>query len=237
MDSHTITPVAYIRTGFKEKFGIPRQAGLVPELKGVITFTDKYKDPAAIRGIEEYSHIWLLWGFSEAIRSGENAPLTVHPPRLGGKVKKGVFASRSPFRPNSIGMSVVKVEEITYGSGGPEITVSGVDMLDGTPIYDIKPYMPYSDSIPNARGGVGNGRKDLHIEVDFPKEHLEKLPEEYRLAAIHLLEEDPRAAYNKEPGYIFGMSFAGYDIRFTASEDKLSVCDVVCEDDKPENVK
>lgn len=234
--NNKITPVAFIHTDFSEKFGIPRQSGLVPELAGVITFEGRYRDPAAIRGIEEYSHLWIIWGFSESEK--EDPPLTVHPPRLGGKVKKGVFATRSPFRPNSLGLSVVKVENITIDPElGPVITVSGVDMLDGSPVYDIKPYMPYSDSIPDAKGGTGNGRRDLHIEVDFPEELLEKLPADKRLAAVHVLEEDPRAAYNKEPGYIFGLKFAGYDIRFTATEGRLIVCDVVPDDDNFRKIK
>lgn len=231
-----ITPVAYIHTDFPEKFGIPRQSGLVAELTGVITFEGRYRDSAAIRGIEEYSHLWLIWGFSASVK--EEPPLTVHPPRLGGKVKKGVFATRSPFRPNSLGLSCVKVENIVIDEEkGPVITVSGVDMMDGSPIYDIKPYMPYSDSIPDARGGTGNGRKDLHIDVDFPENLLNILPEEKKSAAVHLLEEDPRAAYNKSPGSVFGLRFSGFDIRFVAQEGRLSVIDVIKDDGSITNIK
>lgn len=236
MISQEIRPVAVIHTDFSEKFGIPRQSGLVPGLTGVITFEEGFKDRAAIRGIEEYSHLWLLWGFSKSKWDGST--FTVHPPRLGGKVKKGVFATRSPFRPNGIGMSVVKLESIEFDEKDvPSLVVSGVDMLDGTPIYDIKPYMPYSDCIPDAHGGFGQRLADGEIEVDFPEELLERFPEDKRASALGLLKQDPRAAYNKAPGHIFGLSFAGYDIRFTADtytgsdgelHDRLTVCDVIC---------
>ena len=229
MNEHVIRPVAVIHTDFKEKFGIPRQSTLVPELTGVITFEKRYRTYAAINGIEEYSHLWLLWGFSKSVR--DEGPLTVCPPRLGGKVKRGVFATRSPYRPNSIGLSCVKLEQvIPDGDNGPILIVSGIDMLDGTPIYDIKPYMPYSDSFPEADGGFGQRHKDLHIDVIFPKELLDMLPEDKQLAALHLLQQDPRAAYNKEPGFVFGMEFAGFDIRFTADNDCLTVCEVIRSD-------
>ncbi len=222
----SIKPVAYIYTDFNEKFGIPRASTLVPELKGRLVLEPPYSDAAAVRGLEEYSHIWLLWGFSAS--EAERESLTAHPPRLGGKIKKGVFATRSPFRPNSIAMSVVKIENIIPdGKNGTEIMVSGVDMLNGTPVYDIKPYMPYTDSIPGACGGFGEDRKFDRIDVDFPAELLAVLPEDKRDSAVHILEQDPRAAYNKKPGYIFGLSFAGYDIRFTATDELITVVDVV----------
>lgn len=241
MNEQVIRPVAYIHTEFSEKFGIPRQSTLVPELTGVITFEDEFKNIAAIRGIEEYSHLWLLWGFSESKWDGKT--MTVHPPRLGGRIKKGVFATRSPFRPNGIGLSCVRLEQvITDGEDGPSLLVSGVDMLDGTPIYDIKPYMPYSDSFPDAKGGFGQSHKDYRAEVVFPEELSERLPENIRGAVLHLLEQDPRAAYNKNPGYVFGFSYGGYDIRFTEREQSengvvLEVTDVVPRDDSFEKVK
>ena len=241
----SINPVAYIHTDFPEKFGIPRQSTLVPELTGVITFTKEFQDPAAIRGIEEYSHLWLLWGFSESEWDGKT--MTVHPPRLGGKVKKGIFATRSPFRPNGIGLSCVKLEQIIdAGREGCQLLVSGVDLLDGTPIYDIKPYMPYADDIHDARGGFGQAHKDFKAEVEFPEELLNILPADKRAAAVHLLEQDPRAAYNKAPDYVFGLSFAGYDIRFTAQRcsaadgneyDRLVVCDCIKTDEGFKKIK
>ena len=219
-----ISPVAFISTDFDEKFGIPRQSCLVKESEGVIHFVGKYNDKAAIKGLEDFSHLWLLWDFSE---SPAGQSLTVCPPRLGGKVKKGVFATRSPYRPNGIGLSCVKLEKIVYAGDGPELHVSGVDMLDGTPIFDIKPYMPYSDCFPEADGGFGQENSDFRIKVDFPEELLEKIPADKRLAVLHILEQDPRAAYNKESGYVYGLSYAGYDIRFQASEERIVVIDVI----------
>lgn len=257
MDKLVIEPIAYIHTDFKEKFGIPRQSSLVPELFGTIVFEEPYDDPAAIRGMEEYSHLWIIWGFSgnngkklkstsadhkpdgagkscpdPVCSAGENkgtAPvLTVYPPRLGGREKRGVFATRSPYRPNGLGLSCVKLEQVvTEGNRIKEIVVSGVDMLDGTPVYDIKPYMPYADSFPEAQGGFGQSHSSFKVKVDFPQELLERLPEEKRSAALHLLEQDPRAAYNKKPGFVYGMGFAGYDIRFTAEDDRIIVRDVL----------
>lgn len=245
MNVQTISPVAVIHTDFSEKFGIPRQSTLVPELTGVITFEEGFRDRAVIRGIEDYSHLWLLWGFSESQWDGKT--LTVHPPRLGGRIKKGVFATRSPFRPNGIGLSCVKLEQIIEdGPEGPQLVVSGIDMLDGTPIFDIKPYMPYSDCMPDAKGSFGQRLSDYRVDVIFPDELIERLPAERRTAAIHILEQDPRAAYNKIPGYVFGLSFAGYDIRFTAEtvtgangekKDRLVVCDVTDHSEGFEKIK
>ncbi len=245
MNEHTIRPIAYIRTDFKEKFGIPRQSSLVPDLFGTVVFEEPYDDPAAVRGIEEYSHLWILWGFSGNFGKEQEEPsadsgdtvndqtdpspvLTVCPPRLGGREKRGVFATRSPFRPNGLGLSCVKLEQvITDGNRIKGLLVSGVDMLDGTPVYDIKPYIPYADSFPEAKGGFGQLRAAYKVKVDFPNELLEKLPEEKRQAAIHVLEQDPRAAYNKKTGYVYGLGFAGYDIRFTAEKDRITVQDVL----------
>ncbi len=229
MNERTIRPIAKIHTDFPSKFGIPRQSGLVEELRGEIIFEPEYRQPEALLGIEEFSHLWLLWEFSEAKQKHFNA--TVYPPRLGGKEKRGVFATRSPFRPNSIGLSCVKLEQvITDGDLGPRLIVSGVDLLDGTPIFDIKPYLPYADAHADARGGFGQAHSGDGIAVIFPEELLGILPKEKQLAAIRVLEQDPRAAYNKQPDYIYGMEFAGYDIRFTVNDGTLTVCDVVDRD-------
>ena len=218
--------VAKIYTEFKDKFGIPRQSGLVSSLRAEIVFEPEFRTMDAIRGLEEFSHIWLLWEFSEAKR--ETNALTVAPPRLGGKEKKGVFATRAPYRPNSIGLSSVKVEKIYLDEKrGPILVVSGADILDGTPIYDIKPYLPYTDSHPDARGGFGEEHKVDGIMVVFPREQKLKLPEDVFNRVLDVLKQDPRAAYNKKPDYVYGMSFAGYDIRFTVQEDILYVNDVV----------
>ena len=226
MEGRVIKPVAVMRTDFPAKFGIPRQSGLVAELCGKIVFTPEYRQAEALRGIEEFSHLWILWDFSEA-RQERFVP-TVFPPRLGGRKKRGVFATRAPFLPNSIGLSCVKLDEVrTDGEEGPALYVSGVDLLDGTPIYDIKPYLPYADAHPEARGGFGQAHSGDAVEVIFPEELLCRLPEEKRKAALGVLAQDPRAAYNKRPDYVYGMEFAGYDIRFTAADGKLTVCGVV----------
>ena len=218
--------VARINTEFKEKFGIPRQSGLVSSLRGEIVFEPEFRSEDAIRGLEEYSHIWLLWEFSEAKK--DNYSLTVAPPRLGGRERKGVFATRAPFRPNSIGLSSVKLEKIYMDEKrGPILVVSGADILNGTPIYDIKPYLPYTDSHPDARGGFGEEHKEDGIMVVFPREQKLKLPEDVFNRVLDVLKQDPRAAYNKKPDYVYGMSFAGFDIRFTVKDDILYVNDVV----------
>jgi tRNA-Thr(GGU) m(6)t(6)A37 methyltransferase TsaA len=218
--------IATIHTDFPTKFGIPRQSGLVQELLGEIIFEPEYRREEALLGIEEFSHLWLLWEFSEAKR--EHWSATVCPPRLGGRERKGVFATRSPFRPNSIGLSCVKLERVVReGENAPGLIVSGADLMDGTPIYDIKPYLPYADAHPEARGGFGQAHREDGIRVIFPEELLNRLPEDKRQAAVHVLEQDPRAAYNKQPDYIYGMGFAGYDIRFTVENDILSVRDVI----------
>ena len=218
--------VAKIHTEFTDKFGIPRQSGLVSSLRGEIVFEPAFRNKDAIKGLEEFSHIWLLWEFSEAKR--EDYALTVAPPRLGGKEKRGVFATRAPYRPNSIGLSSVKLEKIYYDEArGPILVVSGADMLDGTPIYDIKPYLPYTDSHPEARGGFGEEHKADGIMVVFPREQKLKLPDDVFQKVLEVLKQDPRAAYNKKPDYVYGMSFSGYDIRFTVEDDILYVKDVV----------
>ncbi len=228
--------IAKIHTDFPDKFGIPRQSGLVASLKARIIFEPKFRNPDAIRGIEEYSHLWLIWNFSKAKQDGF-VPL-VNPPRLGGKEKKGVFATRSPFRPNSLGLSSVKLEEVYIDETlGPVLIVSGADLLDQTPIYDIKPYLAYTDSHPDARGSFGEAHKDDKIEVEFPENLLNRLPEDKKDAIFNVLAQDPRASYNKKPDYIYGMSFAGYDIRFQVVEQKLVVTDVVKIDEQFTHIK
>ena len=218
--------IARIHTDFATKFGIPRQSGLVSELMGEIVFEPEYRQKEALMGIEEYSHLWLLWEFSEAKR--EHWSATVCPPRLGGKVRKGVFATRSPFRPNSIGLSCVRLERVEEDENkGLKLIVSGADLMDGTPIFDIKPYLPYCDAHPEALGSFGQEHKDERITVEFPKELLERLPKGKQNAALEVLRQDPRAAYQKQPDYVYGMDLAGYDIRFRVRENVLRVVDVV----------
>ena len=214
--------IARIRTDFPEKFGIPRQAGLVPELMAKIVFEPEFRDPNALRGIEDWSHLWLIWQFSEAIR--EDWSPTVRPPRLGGNERVGVFATRSPFRPNPIGLSSVKLESVKNEDGlGTVLYVSGADLMDGTPIYDIKPYLAYTDSHPDASGGFAAEVFGHSLEVDFPAELLEKLPEEKRKAAIGMLSNDPRPAVQHDPERIYGLPFAGVEIKFRVDGDKLYV--------------
>ncbi len=211
-----IKPIGYIYTDFKEKFGIPRQSGRVKSLVGRIVLEPEFKGGEALRGIEEFSHLWLIFGFSKAQKSRQT--LTVRPPRLGGNKRIGVFASRSPFRPNSLGLSAVKLERVE----GEDLVVSGVDILDGTPIYDIKPYLPYADAKPDAKGSYAEENRDYRLEVDFPKELLEKLPEDKRQTAIDCLSEDPRPSYHDDER-VYSMNFCNCDIRFIVKDGKLTV--------------
>ena len=218
--------IARIRSDFKEKFGIPRQSGLVPSLKAQVVFEPEYRDPNAVKGLEGYSHIWLVWLFSEAVRDSWSP--TVIPPRLGGRKHMGVFATRSPFRPNPLGLSCVKLEKVEIDPRlGPVLTVSGADLLDNTPIYDIKPYLPYTDSHPEAAGGFADEVADYRLEVEFPEKLLELLPEDKREAAIGILEQDPRPSYQNDPERRYGTAFAGFDIRFHVCGQVLRVCEVV----------
>ena len=216
--------IAHIRTDFTEKFGIPRQSGLVDSLRAEIVFEPEYRDANAFRGLEGYSHIWLLWQFSEAIR--ENWLPMVHPPRLGGNTLMGVFATRSPFRPNAIGLSSVRLEEIRTGPEGPVLVVSGADLMDGTPIYDVKPYLPYTDSHPDAVGGFSDRFVDYGLEVVFPAELLADIPESRREALLGVLRQDPRPSYQNDPERRYGFQFAGFDVRFRVRGSVLTVCEV-----------
>ncbi|MBO6284222.1 MAG: tRNA (N6-threonylcarbamoyladenosine(37)-N6)-methyltransferase TrmO [Pseudobutyrivibrio sp.] len=217
--------IACIKTGFTQKFGIPRQSGLADEI-GYIVFTPEYRNLTYIEGITDYDYLWLLWGFSK------NKPLeggTVRPPRLGGEKHMGVFATRAPYRPNNIGMSSVRLLEIRQTENeGHILVVSGVDMLDGTPIYDIKPYIPYADAHPDARGGFTDSlSKGQQVQVEFPNKLLEKLPEDIRKSAIQVLSQDPRAGYDRGKQRDFRMAYHGYDIVFMATDGGLVVTDII----------
>ncbi len=217
--------IAHIYTDFPQKFGIPRQSGLVPELKGKIVFEREYRSPDAVKGLEEYDYIWLLWQFEGSDR--ENWSATVKPPRLGGNTHMGVFATRSPFRPNNIGLSSVKLDSIEITEEGPVIYVSGADLKNGTAIYDIKPYLPYTDAHPDAKAGFAAEVKDYELEVKFSMELLEVLPKEKRQAIIEVLKQDPRPSYHNDPDRRYGVAFAGYDVRFKVDDGVLTVVEVV----------
>lgn len=218
-----MTVVAYIRTDFPSKFGIPRQSGLVEGLTGEIVFEPPFRSPEAVRGLEQFSHIWLLWGFSQAKEGG----LTVRPPRLGGNTRLGVFATRSPFRPNNIGLSSVRLLAIRRDpSLGPVLLVEGADLLDGTPIYDIKPYIPYADAIPSASGGFVDRVERKRLEVQCPQALLELIPPEKREALLAVLAQDPRPSYQSDPGRVYGMAFADWQVRFTVEGERLVVGEI-----------
>ena len=225
MQDITIQVIARMKSDFPTKFGIPRQSGLVQELRSTIVFEPEFCNVDALRGMEDFSHLWLIWQFSEAVRSGWSP--TVRPPRLGGNTRMGVFATRSPFRPNNLGLSCVRLlgieETKKYGT---VIHVAGADLMDGTPIFDIKPYIPYADSHPDATGGFTDCAKDYVLDVIFPEEHLSKLPAEKRDAAIGVLSHDPRPSYQKDSERIYGLTFGGFNIRFQVENRVLSVVDV-----------
>ena len=220
-----ISPIAYIETDFKDKFGIPRQSGRVPALRGRIVFLPAYRDPDALRGLEAYSHIWLLFDFSAAHRASWSP--TVRPPRLGGNRRMGVFATRSPFRPNPIGLSCVRLEGLERtGTQGIVLHVSGVDLLDHTPILDIKPYLPYADSHPEAQGSFGEALQDHRLEVAIPDALLCRIAPDKREAVIACLADDPRPSYQDDPDRVYSMRFAGWDIHFTVCGSILTVIDI-----------
>lgn len=223
-ETYEIEPIAHICTPFPEKFGIPRQSGLVAEAKGTIVFEPKYRDPDALRGIEEFSHLWLIWGFS-AVEQDGFTPL-VRPPRLGGNEKRGVFATRSPFRPNELGLSVVKLEGVEKTKGkGAALNVSGVDLLDKTPIYDIKPYIPYADAHPDARGGFASDPDEGVLIVNCDDVLRERLGED-AVAVLAALARDPRPAYHDDPERVYEMRYGAWTVRFSVNGDTLTVCSV-----------
>ena len=214
--------IGLIHTDFSSKFGIPRQSGLEPELKGVIIFEAEFRNPHAFRGLAEFSPIWILWIFSKSEKELWSA--TVKPPRLGGKKRMGVFATRSPYRPNDIGLSSVRLEKINFDEKmGPMLYVAGADLLDGTPIYDIKPYIAYTDSHPDAAEGFAGTVKEKELQVDFPEELLSKFPKEKRDAILGVLSQDPRPAYDTDETRLYGVEFAGFDVRFTVTGELLQV--------------
>ena len=218
--------IAKIETDFPDKFGIPRQSGLVEELKGRIVFEPEYRNPDALKGLEGYNYIWLLWQFEGVER--DTWSVTVRPPRLGGNKHMGVFATRSPFRPNPIGLSSVKLERIELNSpSGPVLHVSGIDLRHNTPIYDIKPYLPYVDCHTDAAGGFAHEVKDYELNVIFPEELLAKIPADKRNAIVEVLKQDPRPSYHNDPSRKYGVSFAGYDVRFVVDGKVLTVVEVV----------
>ena len=226
MDQITICPIARMKSDFPTKFGIPRQSGLVEQLRSTIIFEPKFRNPDTLRGIGGYSHLWLIWQFSEAVRTDWSP--TVRPPRLGGNARMGVFATRSPFRPNSLALSCVRLLGIEQTeSHGTVLHVGGADLMDGTPIFDIKPYIPYSDCHSDALGGFTDTAKDFLLDVRFPESLLHKLPENKQDAAIAVLSHDPRPSYQKDSDRIYGLSFAGFDIRFSVCSNVLTVHEVI----------
>ena len=217
--------IARIRSDFPEKFGIPRQSGVVPETRAKIVFEPEYRKEAALRGIEGFSHLWLIWGFSECERDSWSP--TVRPPRLGGNTRMGVFATRSPFRPNPIGLSSVTLVGVeTHASEGTVLVVGGADLMDGTPIYDIKPYLPYADCHPDATGGFAAAHEHDGLEVIFPAELEKAIAPDHRQALRGVLAHDPRPSYQSDPERVYGVAFAGKNVRFTVKDGVLTVCAV-----------
>lgn len=218
-----MTPIAHIRSDFSEKFGIPRQSGLVEELRASIVFESPYRDPSALRGIDGFSHLWLIWEFSQS----RGWSPTVRPPRLGGNKRLGVFATRSPFRPNPIGLSCVRLLEVRQDRElGPVLVVAGADLMDGTPIYDIKPYLPYADCKPGAAGGFASVPKEASLTVDCPEALLAAVPEDKRPALLAVLAQDPRPQYQDDRSRVYGMSFAGLEVRFRVEGERLTVVEI-----------
>ena len=218
--------IADIRTAFPTKFGIPRQAGLADKVKGKIIFRPGFRSSSSLRGLEGYSHLWLIWMFSENEDTKTFRP-TVRPPRLGGNTRVGVFATRSTYRPNPVALSCVKIESIEYDTpDGPVINVSGCDLMDGTPIFDIKPYLPYCDSHPDAIGGWTTEADNRMLQVDFPAELLEKVPVAQRDGLIGVLASDPRPRYQNDPQRVYGMGFGGVNVKFTVDGEQLTVREV-----------
>ena len=214
--------IARIRTELPEKFGVPRQSGLVPQLRGRVIFEPEYRNPDAVRGLEDFSHIWLIWQFSRAVREGWSP--TVRPPRLGGNRRMGVFATRSPFRPNALGLSSVRLDRVELDPAlGPVLHVSGADLMDGTPIFDIKPYLPYTDSHPQATGGFTDGLAHEPLTVECSPALLEHIPADSREGLLGVLAGEPRPRYQEDPQRVYGLSFAGRNVKFTVDGDRLTV--------------
>ena len=225
MEQSSFAVIARMHSDFDQKFGIPRQSGLVEELESTIVFEPEFRNPDALRGLEGFSHLWIVWEFSKARR--ETWSPTVRPPRLGGNQRLGVFATRSPFRPNPIGLSCVKLVGVEQTAEfGPVIRVAGADLLNGTPIYDIKPYLPHVDSHPDARGGFAGQFAEYALKVEFPPALLERVPPARRAALTGVLAQDPRPSYQHDPTRVYGMTFAGLEVKFTVDGGTLTVCGV-----------
>lgn len=225
MDPISMDVIAVMHSDFPTKFGIPRQSGLAEALQSTIVFEPAYRNPEALRGIEGFSHLWILWQFSQAVRQDWSP--TVRPPRLGGNTRMGVFATRSPFRPNAIGLSCVRLLSVEHTQDmGTVLHIGGADLMDGTPILDIKPYIPYCDAHPEAMGGFTQDAGDYLLEVDFPENLKQRLPAEKQEAICQVLSHDPRPSYQKDSDRVYGLSFAGFDIRFTVKDTVLTVVDV-----------
>lgn len=224
-EQSSLNIIARIHSDFPTKFGIPRQGGLVEELKATIVFEPEYRNPDALRGLEGFSHLWLIWQFSQAVRKDWSP--TVRPPRLGGNTRMGVFATRSPFRPNPIGLSCVGLAGVElHIPQGPVIHVTGADLMDGSPIYDIKPYIPYADCRPQAVGGFASAPKEATLEVDISPELLSQVPQELREALLGVLAQDPRPTYQHDPERVYGMAFGPLEVRFTVEEPVLHVREI-----------
>ena len=222
MEEWTLRPIARIQSDFSEKFGIPRQSGLVEALRARVVFAPEYRVREAFRGLEGFTHIWLVWGFSQNVEAGWSP--TVRPPRLGGNVRMGVFATRSPFRPNPIGLSCVELLEVDHGApDGPALVVGGADLLDGTPIFDVKPYVPHADCRPQARGGFADAHREDRLAVDFPPQLEALVPPDKREALRGVLAGDPRPSYQRDPQRLYGLGFAGLQVRFTVEDGVLHV--------------
>ena len=219
-ETYELKTIGHVRSDFPEKFGIPRQAGIVDALEAAIIFEPEYRREEALRGLEGFSHIWVIWQFSEAVRDSWSP--TVRPPRLGGNARMGVFATRSPFRPHALGLSCVELAGIENG----DILVKGADLLDGTPIFDIKPYLPYVDAHPEARGGFTEQTASYALKVNCPQPLLDKLPKEKQAALLGVLKNDPRPAYQHDPDRIYVMDFGGYRVQFRVSDESLTVIDI-----------
>ena len=228
--AYTLAQIAHIETDFSEKFGIPRQSGLVEELRARIVFEPEFRSPDAVRGLDGYDYIWLVWQFSTVVQAGQdgtNWRPTVRPPRLGGNTRVGVFATRSPFRPNPLGLSSVKLEAIDQRPDvGPVLIVRGADLMDGTPIYDIKPYIPYADCHPDAAEGFTGQTRTHHLEVSCPETLWQTVPEADRAALQGVLASDPRPSYQHDPQRVYGMEFAGLEVHFTVDGAQLTVQDI-----------
>ena len=222
METIEIRPIAKMKSDFASKFGIPRQSGLVAELRSTVVFEPEFRNPDALRGIEDFSHLWIIWQFSEAVRTGWSP--TVRPPRLGGNTRLGVFATRSPFRPNNLGLSCVRLVGVEQTQEyGTVLHVAGADLMDGTPIFDIKPYIPYADMQPTATGGFTDTAGEFLLEVDFPPHLLAQVPKDKQEALIGVLTHDPRPSYQKDSDRVYGLTFGGCNVRFTVEDNVLLV--------------